>query len=284
MSGGVTHRTWGWTGWQVPVIGQGTWNMEADDPVACIAALRAGLDAGLRHIDTAELYGDGRVEELVGRAIAGRRGEVFLVSKVSPSHATRQGTLRACERSLRRLGVDHLDGYLLHWPGPHPLEETLAAFEELVQAGKIRSYGVSNFDVDELEEARRIAGPRRIACNQVLYHLGARDIEARVIPWCVRHEVAPVGYSPFGSGDFPRPASGGGGVLAEVAAAHRASPHQVALAFLVREPHLFAIPKSSDPGHVRDNAGAAAIVLDASEVSRLEKAFPLRTGRRLPTL
>ncbi|HMK71844.1 MAG TPA: aldo/keto reductase, partial [Myxococcaceae bacterium] len=201
----MPRRVWGWTGVPVPVIGQGTWNMERDDAGASIAALRAGLDAGLAHVDTAELYGGGRVEELVGRAIAGRRGEVFLVSKVSPDNASRSGTLKACERSLRRLGVDHLDCYLLHWPGPHPLEETIAAFEELERAGKIRAFGVSNFDVDDLEEAHRIAGPRRLACNQVLYHLGARDIEARLISWCVRHGVAPVGYSPFGSGDFPRP-------------------------------------------------------------------------------
>ena len=166
----------------------------------------------MTHVDTAELYGGGRVESLVARAIAGRRDEVFLVSKVMPNHASRSGTVQACEASLQRLGTDHLDCYLLHWPGPHPLEDTLAAFEQLVQDGKIRSWGLSNFDVDDLEEALAIAGPRRIACNQVLYHLRARDIEDRVLPWCVEHEVAVVGYSPFGSGDFPAPQSRGGKV------------------------------------------------------------------------
>ena len=199
----MQRRTFGWTGVQVPVIGQGTWKMEGDSPAEALAALQAGLDAGMTHVDTAELYGGGRVESLVARAIAGRRDEVFLVSKVMPNHASRSGTVQACEASLRRLGTDHLDCYLLHWPGQHPLEDTIAAFEQLVRDGKIRSWGLSNFDVDDLEEALAIAGPRRIACNQVLYHLRARDIEGRVLPWCVEHEVAVVGYSPFGSGDFP---------------------------------------------------------------------------------
>jgi diketogulonate reductase-like aldo/keto reductase len=277
-------RAWGWTQTAVPKLGQGTWKVESDDAGEAIAALQAGLDAGLCHVDTAEAYGNGRVEELVGRALLGRRDDVFLVSKVLPANASRQGTLRACERSLRRLGTDHLDCYLLHWPGPHPLADTLAAFEELVQAGKVRSWGLSNFDVADLEQALAIAGPRRIACNQVLYHLKARDMEGEVLPFCVRHQVAVVGYSPFGSGRFPSPISTGGKVLARVARAQRATPFQVALAFLLRNPHVFAIPKSVDIRHVHANAGAAALVLTAEEVAQLEAAFPVPQGRGLQTL
>jgi len=277
-------RGFGWTGVQVPLIGQGTWKMEGDSPAEALAALQAGLDAGMTHVDTAELYGSGKAESLVARAISGRRDQVFLVSKVLPNHASRGGTVQACEASLRRLGTDHLDCYLLHWPGQHPLEDTLAAFEQLVREGKIRSWGLSNFDVDDLEEALAIAGPRRIACNQVLYHLRARDIEAEVLPWCVEHEVAVVGYSPFGSGDFPQPQSKGGKVLGEIARTHGVTPHQVALAFLVRDPHVFGIPKSAKVARVRENAGAATLRLSAQDVARLDEAFPVRRGRGLPTL
>ncbi|HXF81430.1 MAG TPA: aldo/keto reductase, partial [bacterium] len=237
-------RPFGWTAVPVPVVGQGTWHMEQVGRARAVAALRAGLDAGLTHIDTAEMYGDGRVEELVGEAIAGRRDEVFLVSKVLPRNASYDGVRRACSASLRRLRTDHLDVYLLHWRGPHPLEETIRAFEDLVRAGQIRFWGVSNFDTDDLEAARRIAGPRRLACNQVLYHLRERAIEHAVIPWCARHQAAVVAYSPFGSGRFPAPSSPGGGVLAEIAARHRATPHQVALAFLLRIDDVFVIPKA----------------------------------------
>ena len=277
-------RGFGWTGVQVPLIGQGTWKIEADPPAEALAALQAGLDAGMTHVDTAELYGSGKAESLVARAISGRRDQVFLVSKVLPNHASRGGTVQACEASLRRLGTDHLDCYLLHWPGQHPLEDTLAAFEQLVRDGKIRSWGLSNFDVDDLEEALAIAGPRRIACNQVLYHLRARDIEAEVLPWCVEHEVAVVGYSPFGSGDFPQPQSKGGKVLGEIARTHGVTPHQVALAFLVRDPHVFGIPKSAKVARVRENAAAATLRLSAEDVARLDEAFPVRRGRGLPTL
>ena len=277
-------RAWGWTQTAVPKLGQGTWKVESDDAGQAIAALQAGLDAGLCHVDTAEAYGHGRVEELVGRALLGRRDDVFLVSKVLPANASRQGTLRACERSLRRLGTDHLDCYLLHWPGPHPLADTIAAFEELVQAGKIRSWGLSNFDVADLEQALAIAGPRRIACNQVLYHLKAREMEAEVLPFCVRQQLAVVGYSPYGSGRFPAPISTGGKVLARVARAHRVTPFQVALAFLVRNPHVFAIPKSVDTRHVSANADAAALVLTEEEVAQLDAAFPVPPGRGLQTL
>jgi diketogulonate reductase-like aldo/keto reductase len=269
---------------EVPVLGQGTWNMEWDDRQGVVAALRAGFDAGLTHVDTAELYGSGAVEVLVGEAIAGRRDEVFLVSKVMPSNATRRGTTAACERSLRRLRTGWLDCYLLHWPGEHPLEETFEAFEALRTAGKIRSWGVSNFDVDDLEQALAIAGAARIACNQILYHLQERAIEHAVLPWCRRHHAAVVAYSPLGSGDFPEPASRGGRVLAAIAAAHAATPRQVALAFLARRPGTFAIPKTSSVAHVRENARAAELRLHPDEIERLEAAFPAGAPRALPTL
>lgn len=281
----MEKRVFGSTGVAVPVLGQGTWQMEGDDRASAVRALQVGLDLGLTHVDTAELYGYGEVEELVAEAIAGRRDEVFLVSKVMPNNATYEGTLRACERSLERLGTDWLDCYLLHWPGPHPLEDTLRAFERLRTDGKIRSWGVSNFDVDDLEEALAIAGPGRIACNQVLYHLRERTIEHRVLPWCERHGVAVVGYSPFGSGDFPEPDSPDGRVLAEVARAHGASPRQVALAFLSRKRPLFAIPKASHESHTRDNAAAARLRLTAGDVARLEAVFPLGSlQRELPVV
>lgn len=261
----------------VPKIGLGTWQMEGDDRRSAVSALQAGLALGMTHVDTAELYGSGRVEELVGDAIAGRRDEVFLVSKVLPTNASRKGTLRACEASLRRLRTDRLDCYLLHWPGSHPLEETLGAFEELVRAGKIRSYGVSNFDRAELEEALAIAGPGRIACNQVLFHLGERGIEHEVVPFCEANDITVVGYTPFGPGQFP-PRSGGE-VLAEIARKHGATPRQVTLAFLTRRPTWFAIPKSSSAEHVRENAGALALELEAVDVAALDRAFPVGKKR-----
>lgn len=265
---------------RVPVIGQGTWLMERDSRAA-VAALRRGIDLGLTHIDTAEMYGDGRVEEIVGEAISGRREEVFLVSKVLPEHASRTGTVAACERSLRRLRTDHLDCYLLHWPGSHPLESTIAAFERLVRAGKILSWGVSNFSEEDLEEAVRLAGPGRVACNQVLYHLGERTAEQYVIPACARHGAAVVAYSPFGQGRFRSHA-----VLEDVARAHGATPRQVALAFLVRHDDAFTIPKAVRLNHVVENAGAGDLRLSNDEISMIDRAYPRRRARRgyVPTL
>lgn len=268
----------------VPVIGQGTWQMENDDRAEAIRALRRGLDLGLTHVDTAELYGSGRVEEIVGEAIAGRRDEVFLVSKVMPSNASKKGTIQACERSLRRLRTDRLDVYLLHWPGAFPLEDTIGAFEALVAAGKIRSWGVSNFDVPELEEALAIAGPGRIACNQVLYHLGERAIEHRVIPWCEKHGVAVVGYSPFGSGQFPPRAGKSAEALEAAAARAKLTPRQLALRFLVRRESLFSIPKAAKLAHLEENAGGGALALDDETVAALDAAFPLGRSKELPTL
>jgi diketogulonate reductase-like aldo/keto reductase len=256
------------------VLGQGTWYIESGDRAPAVAALRRGLDLGMTHLDTAEMYGSGAAEQVIAEALAGRRSEAFLVSKVLPHNASRKGTVTACERSLRHLRTEYLDCYLLHWPGPYPLEETFAAFEQLERAGKIRSWGVSNFDVPDLEEALEVAGEGRLACNQVLYHLGERAIEHAVLPWCAEHGVAVVAYSPFGHGDFPRPNTVGGRVLQEIAAAHGATPRQVALRFLVREPALFTIPKASRPEYVEENAGAGDLQLTDAEIARLDQAFP----------
>ena len=270
---------------EVAVIGLGTWYIEAAHRTQAVAALRRGLDLNMNHIDTAEMYGAGAAEEIVGEAIAGRRDEVFLVSKVLPANASRAGTIAACERSLRHLGTDRLDCYLLHWRGSVPLQETFLAFDLLRQVGKILSWGVSNFDVGDLEEAYGLAGDRQIACNQVLYHLQERSIEHAVIPWCEKHEVAVTAYSPFGHDNFPTTRSSGGRVLAEIAKAHDATPRQVALAFLTRRDCVFAIPKASSPDHVEENAGAGDLHLSAQELARIDAAFPLGPEpRELPML
>lgn len=270
---------------EVSLIGQGTWNLERADRATAIAALRRGLDVGAAHIDTAEMYGSGAVEELVAEAIAGRRDEVFLVSKVLPHNASRRGTVAACQRSLARLRTDRLDCYLLHWPGEHPLEDTIGAFEQLQREGRILSWGLSNFDVADLERARKIAGEGRMACDQVLYHLEQRAIEHAVIPWCESHGVAVVAYSPFGSGRFPGPRTRGGRVLREIAAARGATPHQVALRFLVRQPPVFTIPKAANPQHAAENAKAAQVEPTADDLARIDAAFPLGPRpRELPTL
>jgi diketogulonate reductase-like aldo/keto reductase len=218
------------------------------------------------------MYGD--AELVIADAIAGNRDDLFLVSKVLPSNASRRGTIAACERSLKRLKTDHLDCYLLHWRGSFALEDTVAAFDELIAAGKIRSWGVSNFDADDLDELRDVAGDGRIACNQVLYHLRERAIEHVVIPWCERHDVAVVAYSPFGHDDFPSPDSKDGEVLQTIADAHKASPRQVALSFLTRIPSVFAIPKAASADHAAENAAAGDLKLSQSEIAALDQAFP----------
>ena len=256
----------------VPVIGQGTWYIDRGDRKSAVTALRRGIDLGMTHIDTAEMYGD--AELVVAEAIAGKRDEIFLVSKVLPSNASRRGTITACERSLKRLQTDRLDCYLLHWRGSHPLDETVAAFAELAAAGKIRSWGVSNFDTDDLHELLAVAGRGKIACNQVLYHLQERAIEHAVIPWCEAHGVAVVAYSPFGHNDFPSPRSKPGEVLRTIADAHGASPRQVALCFLTRNPVVFTIPKAASAEHAADNAAAGALKLSEHEIAALDKAFP----------
>jgi diketogulonate reductase-like aldo/keto reductase len=279
----MEQRPFGSRGRPVPAIGQGTWRIDSGGRRAALAALRRGLDLGMTHIDTAEMYG--AAEEVIGEAIEGRRDEVFLVSKVLPKNASRQGTIESCERSLSRLGTDRLDCYLLHWRGKHPLEDTIAAFEQLRRAGKILAWGVSNFDVSDLDEAQRISGDGGPVCNQVLYHLHERAIEHAVIPWCETRGIAVVGYSPFGDGHFPGPRSRGGRVLGETASAHGATPRQVALAFLVRRASLFAIPKASHPKHVDENAGAGELRLSGDEIARIDEAFPAGPPPRdLPTL
>jgi len=277
----MERRWFGPTNREVAVIGQGTWYLESGDRVSAIAAVRRGLDLGMTHIDTAEYYGV--AEDVVGEAIAGRRDEVFLVSKVMPGNASWTGTIAACENSLARLRTDRLDCYLLHWRGQYPLQDTIAAFERLEREGKILSWGVSNFDVSDLEEVWKVSG--RLVCNQVLYHLQERAIEHAVIPWCEQYGVAVVAYSPFGHGDFPGSRTKGGRVLEEIAAAQQATPRQVALRFLVRRLSLFTVPKASNPDHVAENAEAGALRLTEIELARIDQAFPLRPRpRRLPML
>jgi diketogulonate reductase-like aldo/keto reductase len=272
----MIKRKFSWAGINVPVIGQGTWMMEGSREVEkrAVEALRLGLDLGMTHIDTAELYGDGRVEELVAEAIAGRRDEVFLASKVMPSNASFEGTLRACERSLKRLRTDWLDLYMLHWPGNHPIRETMRAMEKLVDEGLIRFIGVSNFDVEDLMAAESALRNEQMASNQVLYHLGDRGIERRLLPYCARREIAVVAYSPFGHWNFPSPNSIGGRVLAEIAERHGRTPRQVALNFLTRHPSVFTIPKTTRPERVRENAGGVGWALTREEIAAIDRAFP----------
>jgi diketogulonate reductase-like aldo/keto reductase len=268
----LRQRQFGSTGHGVSVIGQGTWYIDHGDRKAAVAALRRGIDLGMTHIDTAEMYGD--AELVIAEAIAGRRDETYLVSKVLPGNASRRGTIAACERSLTRLKTDRLDCYLLHWRGSIPLAETVGAFEHLVSAGKIRSWGVSNFDADDLDEILKIAGQGRIACNQVLYHLQERAIEHAVIPWCAKHGVAVVAYSPFGHNDFPDSRSKSGEVLQGIATRHGVSARQVALGFLTRTNEVFAIPKASSAEHAADNAAAGDLALGAEDIALLDRTFP----------
>ncbi|HEY8146211.1 MAG TPA: aldo/keto reductase [Kofleriaceae bacterium] len=277
--------SFGPTGREIPVIGYGTWQLEQDDRGAAIAAIRRAVELGATHIDTAELYGRGRVEEMLAEALGGGlRERVFLASKVLPENASFDGTIAACERSLRRLATDRLDLYMLHWRGRHPLDETFRAFERLRAAGKVLAWGVSNFDTDDLDEALAVAGEGRIACNQVLYHLKNRTIEHGVLPWCESHRVALVAYSPFGCGDFPSADSAGGRVLAAIAGERGVTSHAVALAFLCRNEAVFSIPKSSDAERVAANCAAGELALTADEIARIEKAFPLGNWRGLPSL
>jgi diketogulonate reductase-like aldo/keto reductase len=265
-------------GTQVPVLGLGTWRMgeRRGDAAAEIAALRLGIDLGITLIDTAEMYGSGRAEELVGEAIAGRREPLFLVSKVLPQNASRLGTIRACEASLKRLGTDHLDLYLLHWQGRHPLAETVAAFEDLRRAGKILHWGVSNFDTDEMAAL----DGRAVATNQVLYNLARRVAEWALLPWCRQRNIPVMAYSPIEQGRIlTHPA------LVALAQAHGCSPAQLALAWVLHQPNVFTIPKATAPDHVRENVAALDIVLSAEELAVLDRAFPPpRRGSPLETL
>ena len=271
-------RPFGPLGIDLPIIGLGTWHLDEADPDDALDALRTGLELGMLHVDTAEYYGSA-VEGLVGDAIADRREQVFLVSKIMPNDATRRGTVRTCEKDLKRIGTDYLDCYLIHWPGSHPLEDSIAGLEELREAGKIRAWGVSNFDEELLAKVLKIAGPGKLACNQVLYHLEERTIEHAVLPWCEQNGVAVVGYTPFGESGFP-PRGKAGHVLNDVAKKHAVSERQVALAFLTRRESQFVIPKSGNAKHVRENAGATSVTLEAADLAALDAAFPVGPRRR----
>ena len=277
----LLRRKFGWTGLDVPMIGMGTWMIEGrrskDAERQAIEALRLGLQLGMKHIDTAEMYGNGRTEELVAEAVDGRREEVFLVSKVLPSNASYEGTLKACKRSLKRLKTDFLDLYLLHWPSSeHPIEETMRAMEKLVDDDMIKFIGVSNFDVEQLREAQNALRKYRIACNQVLYHLAYRGIELNLLPYCAKNEIAIVGYSPFGHGNFPSSHNRGGKVLAEIAKTHNRSVRQVALNFLTLHSNLFTIPKASNPDHIQENSDAVGDwKLTDEDIAAIDRAFPL---------
>jgi diketogulonate reductase-like aldo/keto reductase len=260
----------------VPAMGQGAWDIgeRKNERAQEIAALRSGLDLGLTLIDTAEMYGDGRSEELIAEAIDGRRKEVFLVSKVLPQHATRLGTIKACEESLRRLKTDRLDLYLLHWIEDIPMEETLLAFETLVRSGKIRHWGVSNFDVAEMEELIDLPGGSKVTTNQVLYNLMRRGIEYDLMPWCRKRRVPLMAYSPIEQGRLLDEAA-----LKKIALRHGATPSQVALAWLLRHDDIIVIPKAGNPRHLRENHGALDLQLSQKDLAELDKAFPAPTGR-----
>jgi diketogulonate reductase-like aldo/keto reductase len=259
-------------GADVPALGLGTWRIGDDRRRAAreVAALALGLDLGMTLIDTAEMYGDGGAEELVGRAIAGRRHEAFVVSKVYPQNAGRKSAIAACERTLGRLRIDRLDLYLLHWRGRIPLAETVAAFDQLRHDGKIARWGVSNFDLDAMRELWALPGGRACATNQVLYHLGERGIEWDLLPWMRKHRIPVMAYCPLGEGRLLADRK-----LAAIAARQGATPAQVALAWLIRQGDVMAIPQSSDLAHVRDNRAANDIALDAAA---LDAAFPAPRG------
>ena len=278
----MQQRRFGSLDSEVSVIGQGTWLIDGRNMAATADVLRRGIDLGMSHIDTAEMYGD--AELVVAEAIAGRRDDAFLVSKVLPSNASYAGTIKACERSLQRLRTDRLDCYLLHWRGQYPLQETFRAFEELRADGQDTVVGCQQFRCRRHGRGAEHAGNGAIACNQVLYHLEERAIEHAVAPWCETHGVAVVAYSPFGQGRFPSPTSAGGRVLREIADAHNSTPRQVALAFLTRNGSVFAIPKASSHPHAADNAEAGDLRLSASQIERIDKAFPVGRPRGLPML
>ncbi|HEV7366682.1 MAG TPA: aldo/keto reductase [Gemmatimonadales bacterium] len=261
----------------IPVLGQGTWHMAEDARrwQEEISALRVGIDLGLNLIDTAEMYADGRAEELVGEAIAGRRDDVFLVSKVLPEHATKRGTVAACERSLRRIKTDRLDLYLLHWREDVPLEATLEGFEALIRAGMIRHWGVSNFDVSDMEELERLPGGTSVATDQVLYNLTRRGIEWDLLPWCRARRIPVMAYSPIEQGRMLKHP-----VLRKIATRHGVTPAQVALAWLLRQELLCAIPKAATPEHVRENRAALEVRLTDQDLAELDRAFPPPDGPR----
>jgi diketogulonate reductase-like aldo/keto reductase len=259
----------------IPALGQGTWHLGEDlhRRQQEIKALRLGIDLGMTVIDTAEMYGNGAAEELIGEAIAGRRDEVFLVDKVLPSNASALGTVLACERSLRRLGTDRVDLYLLHWRGRFPLRETLEGFDQLIRSGRIRYWGVSNFDVPDMEELLSLPGGRDVTTNQVLYNLSRRGIEWSLLPLCRRLGLPVMAYSPFEQARLLRAPE-----LYQIAHRHRATPAQIAVAWVLRQEAVATIPRAGTPEHVRDNRAALDIELTNQDLAQLDQAFPPPKG------
>jgi diketogulonate reductase-like aldo/keto reductase len=258
----------------VPALGQGTWHIgEVEKQRAAeIDALRLGIDLGMTLIDTAEMYGDGEAEKVVGEAISGRRGEVYLVSKVYPHNASRKGAIASCERSLRRLRTDYLDLYLLHWRGSIPLEETLSAFHDLRRTGKIRDFGVSNFDKPDMEQIMEIPGGERTRTDQVLYNLQHRGIEWDLLPWCRERQIPVMAYSPIGQGRLLTS-------LGPFSEQRGLTPAQAALAWVLCQEEIIAIPKASNSQHVSENRAAADVVLSAEDQAELDRLYPKPTGR-----
>lgn len=259
------------SGEQVPVLGLGTWHMgeRPEKRQDELDAIRFAIDNGMKLIDTAEMYGDGASEELIGKALSGRRTDAFIVSKVLPHHATRRGTVNACEDSLRRLGTDYLDMYLLHWPGSVPLEETVEAFDALLRAGKIRYWGVSNFDTPDMEELLALPGGNAVATNQVLYNLTRRGVEFDLMPWCRQRKLPMMAYSPLEQGRLL-----GNPELLRLAAHYSATPAQIALCWVLRGDSMIALPKASTPGRVEQLRGALDIPLSQQDLAALDLAFP----------
>jgi diketogulonate reductase-like aldo/keto reductase len=260
------------TGEIIPVLGQGTWTIadKAGRRAEAIRALQAGLDRGMSLIDTAEMYGDGASEELVGEALKGRRDEAFIVTKVYPHNAGRRSAVEACERSLRRLGTDRIDLYLLHWRGAIPLAETVGAFERLKAEGKIRHWGVSNFDTDDLDELLAVEGGVHVAANQVLYNCGRRGIEFDLMPWQARRGIPVMAYSPIEQGQLPKHPA-----LVAIAARHPgATSAQVALAWTLRDSGVCAIPQMGSLAHIAENRPAAGLTLTAGDIAEIDRAFP----------
>jgi diketogulonate reductase-like aldo/keto reductase len=258
-------------GTRVPALGLGTWKMGEDvrQRAQEVRALQTGMDLGATLIDTAEMYGSGRAEEVVAAAVKGRRDRVYLVSKVLPQNASRAGTVKACEASLKRLKTDRIDLYLLHWRGQVPFAETMAGFDDLMKSGKIRGFGVSNLDLKELQEWLAVSRGDKTVANQVQYSIDSRGVDFDLLPWCLERKIAIMAYCPLSQGDIPRNA-----VLKRVADRHRVTPAQVMLAWVLRHEHVIAIPKSSKPERVRENVAAADIILSAEDLMDLDREFP----------